>query len=225
MTDTIHSRIRQARIAKGLTQRVIAERIGVTAQAVNQWERSTEPSNDNLKKLADVLDISMDVLLGRIAQTEIISRLDQLFPEKKIGQDVPMLELCELRSQDDLGLTTQNRGILKIIQSRFNVSKKSAAFVMRGDRMHPVIFENDVVIIDANISTSPGDFVVVYIRSIEVTEFLKFQFEGSDHCALVPINPHYRSYRFTFDEWQRDVQILGTMSEFARSAVAVRRGH
>lgn len=59
-------KIREIRVSKGISQRTLAKRIGVTQGAVFQWENGlTWPSVPTLLKLADVLQCSTDELLGR----------------------------------------------------------------------------------------------------------------------------------------------------------------
>ena len=58
--------LRKLREAAGLTQRELGNRIGVSGQAVAQWEPGVKrPSVENLTKLADVLETSTDAILGR----------------------------------------------------------------------------------------------------------------------------------------------------------------
>lgn len=58
--------LRKLREAAGLTQRELGNRIGVSGQAVAQWETGVKrPSVENLTKLADVLETSTDAILGR----------------------------------------------------------------------------------------------------------------------------------------------------------------
>lgn len=59
-------RIRAARADTGLSQRALAERLGVSAAAVAQWELGTGlPATERLGMLAETLDVSADWLLGK----------------------------------------------------------------------------------------------------------------------------------------------------------------
>lgn len=59
-------RIKQLREAAGMSQRELGERIGVSGPAVAMWESGeNRPSLTNLEKLADVLGVSIDAILGR----------------------------------------------------------------------------------------------------------------------------------------------------------------
>jgi transcriptional regulator with XRE-family HTH domain len=58
------SRIREYREKNNFTQAYIAEKLGVGANAVSQWETgSRSPSVRNLRMLADVFKCSVDDLL------------------------------------------------------------------------------------------------------------------------------------------------------------------
>lgn len=58
------SRIRQARENKGYTQEYVAERLGVSRQAVFKWEKDrTKPDTANLVALSELLGITTDHLL------------------------------------------------------------------------------------------------------------------------------------------------------------------
>ena len=62
-------RLRKAREDKGLSQAQLAEKAGLQPSAVSHFEAGRRaPSFDNLRALADALDITTDHLLGREAK-------------------------------------------------------------------------------------------------------------------------------------------------------------
>lgn len=66
MEQTIGKRIAANRKRLGLTQEQLAEKLGITAQAVSKWENDqTCPDISALPMLADIFGISTDELLGR----------------------------------------------------------------------------------------------------------------------------------------------------------------
>ncbi len=70
MEETIGKRIAQNRKRLGLTQDALAEKLGVTAQAVSKWENDQScPDITTLPRLAQIFGISTDALLGHTAQT------------------------------------------------------------------------------------------------------------------------------------------------------------
>ena len=59
-------RLKEQRKLYGFTQREIAERLGVSQPSYIRYENgSAEPSQENLVKIADAFDVSVDYLLGR----------------------------------------------------------------------------------------------------------------------------------------------------------------
>ena len=62
---TLGQNIQNARRAQGLSQEALAEKIGVSRQALGKWEKDIAlPGLDNLQAAAQVLGVSVDTLLG-----------------------------------------------------------------------------------------------------------------------------------------------------------------
>lgn len=58
--------LRKTREAKGLSQAELAEKAGMQPSAISHFEAGRRaPSFDNLKRLADALNVTIDFLLGR----------------------------------------------------------------------------------------------------------------------------------------------------------------
>lgn len=58
--------LKTLRKQRKITQQQMAERLSITQQAYATYENGTaQPPIDNLKKLADYFDVSIDYLLGR----------------------------------------------------------------------------------------------------------------------------------------------------------------
>lgn len=64
----IGKQIKEQRTKAGLTQKQLAEKLFVTAQAVSRWESDeVEPSLDTVIKMADIFKISVDEMIGNEA--------------------------------------------------------------------------------------------------------------------------------------------------------------
>lgn len=62
--ETIGNRITKYRKAKGMTQEALAEKLGVSSQAVSKWETDTScPDISMLPKLCAILGITTDELI------------------------------------------------------------------------------------------------------------------------------------------------------------------
>ena len=58
-------RIKELRQSKGLTQRQMAQDLGMTERNYQRLEANNNPNNENLIRFADYFDVSTDYLLGR----------------------------------------------------------------------------------------------------------------------------------------------------------------
>lgn len=71
----------------GLTQKKLAELIGVSSQAVSKWEQKIScPDIMLLPRLAEVFEISIDELFGKTAEKEIVYSLVESVPWNDDGK-------------------------------------------------------------------------------------------------------------------------------------------
>jgi len=77
--------IRYHRMKMGLYQADLGRALGVTAQAISKWEMGkAEPDSENLMKLCEMFEISVDELLGRRTAQEQASMDGLMLDEKRI---------------------------------------------------------------------------------------------------------------------------------------------
>ncbi|MCL2461372.1 MAG: helix-turn-helix domain-containing protein [Defluviitaleaceae bacterium] len=71
---TLSERLKECRKAKGVTQKAVAEFLGIAATSYQKYELSArEPSLEFLGKLADYFGVSVDYLLGRVNKPGLIA--------------------------------------------------------------------------------------------------------------------------------------------------------
>ena len=64
--NALFRKIKDPKKRKKLTQKELAEQIGISQKSYSHWETGkNEPSFENLIKLADLLEVSLDWLFGR----------------------------------------------------------------------------------------------------------------------------------------------------------------
>src|SRR5262245_16143263 len=69
MKTNLSNRLRKARDMARLTQADLAEQLGVTSQAVSQWERGeTVPETRNIPRIAAALQVPLDELFGLLGE-------------------------------------------------------------------------------------------------------------------------------------------------------------
>lgn len=72
-------RLRTAREYLGLNQAELAQKAGMQPSAISHFETGTrKPSFDNLRILADSLDVTTDYLLGRVEEFKALAGADRL---------------------------------------------------------------------------------------------------------------------------------------------------
>ena len=78
-SENFPSRLRGTREKRALSQTELARRAGLQPSAVSHFETGTrKPSFDNLRRLADALDVTTDYLLGRVRSSQAIAGADRL---------------------------------------------------------------------------------------------------------------------------------------------------
>ena len=66
MEQTFGEKLRGLRVARGLSQKAVAEHLGISMMAYAHYElNDREPSLDTLRRLCDFFDVSADYLIGR----------------------------------------------------------------------------------------------------------------------------------------------------------------
>jgi transcriptional regulator with XRE-family HTH domain len=219
MADTIHTRIARLLHEAGKTQRQLATATGVTPQAVNQWlgrgkakKKPGVPDPENLKAIAEFFGTTVDYLLKGTPgiQGHINSIISVDSPRV---QDVPFLPLNELMVIRTGIQSVKSMARGSAVQPKHPVSDEAVAFSLQDSSMTPEFSEQDIIIIDPQLDFGPGDFVAAHIKSLGINVFRQFAFDGSDHRTLAALNPQHRTFRFTHEQWDEDVVILGTWAE------------
>ena len=107
MFDTIKvaKKIREARIARNMTQMNLADAMGVSYQAVSNWERGNSmPDISKLEDLCRELGISVTELLGMEAkETAVVEKYlaeeEKTIPVEALPEIAPMLPPAEVKAQ------------------------------------------------------------------------------------------------------------------------------
>ncbi|ADG41439.1 hypothetical protein LKI_09500 [Leuconostoc kimchii IMSNU 11154] len=104
----LYDRIKEISNKKGLSIDFVNEKAGLSNKAIYGWKKST-PKADNLQKVADVLHVSTDYLLGRTdemnptasddltpAQKEVAYFIDPAATKEDIEQIKQLVEIAKL---------------------------------------------------------------------------------------------------------------------------------
>ena len=95
---SIHATIRSHRLRLGMTEQQLADRVGVTRAAVQQWEREggTAPRRSKQQDVANALEISLAELLGAAPPAgEIAATHGEMLPTPATWVGAPVRALAE----------------------------------------------------------------------------------------------------------------------------------
>lgn len=175
-------RLKTARKKAGLSQIALAEKLGLSQQAVGKWEtnRST-PDPSTLSKIADICATSSDYLLGREEPPR---------PAVASGEvQVPVVGTVKagygaLAFQEDYGAEPAN------------VRNPADYFylVVTGDSMEPRIHSGDLALVRRQKTVESGELAVVLIEGEEGT--LKRVIKKGGAVILQPFNQEYEAQVF-----------------------------
>lgn len=77
-----------------LSQEALAEKAGISRQAVSKWERGeASPDTDNLFTLSKIYSVSIDDLLGDMTAEEIIASIEKQKEEEKTAENPATVDI------------------------------------------------------------------------------------------------------------------------------------
>lgn len=107
-------RISKARNKRGLSQKVLAERIGRSMSSLSGYEHDSQlPPLDVLNDIADVLNISLDYLAGNTDDSDSIS-YKSLTTEQKEVLELLMVEFTNPTNSEKMFSPEQMNIIMKL---------------------------------------------------------------------------------------------------------------
>ena len=141
------SRISSYRQNKNMTQEELANRIGVTPQALSNWERNQRlPDVSLLISLCNVLEVSADCLLGTEAQ-KITERTDRSTEDKMLRQLRNCLPPLELIFSVSLVSAFSNNYVKDIEDVRMRLAKEGILMPLVWIRDEGALCENQFMIL------------------------------------------------------------------------------
>lgn len=178
--DTIHDRIRRRRVELGWSQAELGRRVGVSTQAVQQWEAEepprTAPRRATRKKVAEVMGVSLlwldygDDIPAYLFEEQAVKGLPigvREPPPQSGLRSVPIIGFA-IATPDEDGYFTDGEypvghgdGYLPWPTRDPN----AYALRVKGDSMQPRIRPGELLIVEPNVRVSPGDDVVVRTTS------------------------------------------------------------
>lgn len=201
-------KIKQLRLENGLTQRELADSLGVTPKAVSFYElNQREPSGDILIKIAKKFRVSTDYLLGHESELSSLSNYAGKLTETK---KIPIIGNVKCGAD---GIAYEYMDGCVYVDGHTNTGN-IAAFHCRGDSMKYIgINDGDIAIVRKQEDVESGELAMVVIGGDEGTLKRVNKFKGG--ISLETANPDYPSRIFTGKKL-KNIHIVGKVLEIRR---------
>lgn len=178
--------LKQARKAKKMSQEILAQKLGVTQQAVGKWERGQSTPNPNMvARIAEALDTTADFLLGFNHPSAETQDAEERFFGGRQHHPIPVIGTVKagyggLAFEEDYGT---EYACVKDPENYFFL-------VVKGDSMEPRIFDGDLALVHRQTTLDDGDLgIMVYGDEGEGT--LKKFLRRGNAVVLKAFNPTY----------------------------------
>lgn len=159
------NRLLQYRKQHGLSQEALAEKIGVSRQAISKWERAeASPDTDNLIILAEIYGVSLDELLKGESSTEEVkeeTQNTQYNYEHNPDDNTTYEKVDKVSFKDGLHIKSKDGDDVHLsFRKGIHVHDKNGThvdidhngiFVNDGDKQHVYTDENGNVMADENV--------------------------------------------------------------------------
>lgn len=198
----IGQRILQSRKKLGLSIKALSEKTGTLAAArIGNWENGTRsPGPTEAMILARALNVAASYLLC-LSDDE---RGEIAIQESLLPRSVPMVLLSSAhqyiqlsKQHDDISVLPEVIGKISLEnRSKEIASKKAFAVTVVDNSMHPKFSMNDIVIVDPEKKSQPGDFVLAHIAASGNNIIRKYR-ESDQHSLknksfeLIALNPDW----------------------------------
>ncbi|AHN72152.1 S24 family peptidase [Aggregatibacter actinomycetemcomitans] len=186
--------------------KIIADILKITPKAVSKWfNAETLPTPANIYVLSDFLGITKEWL----SYGDKNASIEQI--EKQIAY--PLLSPIQAGLWTGISSLEGFDGY-EMIPSTVVASEDSFYLRINGDSMKPRFNHGDLVLIDPNITPTPGKFVAAINGNDEATfkqykELGVIAENGMPHFELVPLNPMYP----TLSSLNQEIRIIGVARE------------
>ncbi len=211
MATNVGENIRKRRSELRLSQKKVADYLGITQQAYSKYENNLNSFNfETALKLGEILDISLDEL-GLDYRTEKPLGNLQVMPNDNVYM-IPVFESVSA-GFGAYACSDVTEYFPMCIDNPADAADMLCIKV-KGDSMYPKIEEGDIVAVRKQSSVDSGSLAVMLIDGEEgVVKKVNY---GPDWIELISINPMYPPRRFEGAEVQR-LQVVGLVKKVIKN--------
>lgn len=195
----ISQRLKALRAEKNMSQKELASKLFVSAQAVSKWERDeATPNPDTIIKMADIFGVSTDSLLGKNSSLNTAPGIN-IPVLGDVAAGIPIEAIQDIVDYEEIDATLASAG-------------EFFGLRLKGASMEPRMRDGDVVIVRKQDDAETGDIAVVMVNGDSATvKRIKKEPSG---ITLIPNNPAYDPTYYSNAEIQSlPVRIIGKVVE------------
>ena len=182
----------------GLTQKEIADQLGISRQAYANYETGNrEPDLNTLKQLADIFSVTVDYLLGN--ETTPKRRGIKVPVYGSVAAGIPIEAIEDIEDYEEIDEDMARNG-------------DYIALKIKGSSMEPRMMDGDVVIVRLQPDVYDGEIAIVMVNGDEATcKKIKKTPEG---VMLISTNPEYEPMFYSNRQIEElPIRILGKVVE------------
>lgn len=208
---SLADRVILVRKQAGLTQAELANRIGLSQTAVHKLEQGRSASSR--RTVAIAMACNVDPIWLQTGQGDMIKGLRTI--PRASDMDSPLLPALSSRIPliswelaatwlEQEGAPLGHSEVESWVQATRRVSAQTFAVRVSGDSMRPEFSEDDIIIVDPNVTPDQKRFVLARTESGHVT--LKQYMVDGGQRFLKPLNPRYPLLAMT-----PEIRIIGSV--------------
>lgn len=207
--EMFNDTLRALRQKRDMTQAEVARELFISQAAYSKYEVGTSsPNPETLARLADVLGVSVDYLVGNGAGPKRLGyvRIPVL---SRVAAGIPIDAIEDIIDEDII-----DEDIIgwEDISAAAAGDGKYFGLQIKGHSMEPKISDGDIVIVRRQPDVDSGDIAVVLVNGDDAT--VKRVKKVPQGVTLIPSNPAYDPMYYTNAEIKSlPVKILGRVVE------------
>lgn len=203
---TMRERIKQARLAKNMTQAELAELVGVSPQSVQQWETSTEPRKNRVVKIAEILEVDANWLLFGKSSIDGNGNINGIKSNQHIDTpdtDNYKVEMLDIQASAGPGVMVLDDFIETITAIEYSADEAKRLFggrsastikmiTVKGDSMSGTFEPRDQIFVDITTNFFDGDGIYVFVLDNQL--YIKRLQKQYKRLAVISDNARYETW-------------------------------
>lgn len=187
------TRIEEYRIKRGLTKKALADLLNLPQSTISEWQSGRQSPITHISKVADVLQVDVNYLLGRTDTPTTAYIPDNLTLYTSDEMVVFPVIGTITAGYDGLGEYNPTGEDIPVPQYLLKSHNKDDYFVLevKGNSMKPVYNEGDKVLIRKCSSVDSGKVAAIGYDGEDATLKKVEYVQGENWMKLIPLNPEY----------------------------------